>query len=88
MIPSPASLKDPVLPQLQCRLVTAVAWIHSLVQELLYAMGMAMKERKEGREEGRIQKMKDISNTGTLFLIKCGGLKEKRLSPGLLSEKT
>ena len=46
MIPGPApQVKDPALPQLQCR-PTAAAQIQSLAWELPYAAGAAIRRKK------------------------------------------
>ena len=49
--------------------VAAVVWVQSLAWELLYAVGMVKKEKKEGkREEGREEERKQEGKTRDLIL--------------------
>ena len=57
---------DPVLLWLWWRLA-AVALIQSLAWELPYAMGVALKKKKEGRKEMGLLKLHFIGHSGSIL---------------------
>ena len=57
-------------------------WVQSLARELLHAMGVAKKKKKEGREEARLEMERKMLVEGIPVgvVVKCSGLSAEEIS--------